>query len=355
MNLKQLLSEVHTSGTPDLHLHVGKHPIIRLQNGDVASVEAFPILTKEYINDIIDAITSDDQKKRFKEEREIDFSFTYEDLGRFRVNIFQENEGPALALRVISEYIPKLDELGIDDSIKDLLMLNNGLILVTGPTGSGKSTTLASMIDFININKKVHILTIEDPIEFIYTDSQSLVTQREVNIHTYSFSKAIRSALRQDPDVVMIGEMRDLETISAAMTLAETGHLVLSTLHTTDSVQTIDRIIDAFPANQQDQIRHQISTMLKGVISQVLIPRLNNEGRVAAREVMMVNDGIKNCISKGDTHQIYSLMQVGLSEGMISLNESLEQLVRAGDISKESALVKSIDFDDLSTRLKDIK
>jgi len=354
MNLSQLIAEVHSSGSPDLHLQVGKYPTVRLKTGALAPIEKFPILTKDDIDQFINAITSDDQKRRFKEDHEADFSFSLDGTGRFRVNIFQELEGPAMAFRVISEFIPPLEELGLGPKIESLLQVNHGFVLVTGPTGSGKSTTLASMIDHINATRNVHIITIEDPIEFVYDTKQSLITQRELNVHTHSFSKAIRSALRQDPDIVMVGEMRDLETISAAITLAETGHLVLSTLHTTDCVQTIDRILDVYPADQQQQIRHQLASNLKGVISQVLIPRVDGNGRIAAREIMISNDAIKNCISKGDTHQVYTMIQLGGAEGMMLMDEVLEEMVRESIISKEDALSKASDFNALSTRLKDV-
>jgi twitching motility protein PilT len=354
MDLNQLLSDVHASGIPDLHLQVGKYPVIRLKNGDVAPVDKAPILTNALVTGFIKEITSDEQRKDFAKEHEIDFSFSIKSGGRFRVNVFEEREGPALAFRVISQTIPQLDELGLGEPVKNLLQLNHGFILVTGPTGCGKSTTMASMIDYINATKKCHIITIEDPIEYVYENKQSLITQRELNVHTHSFTNAIRSALRQDPDVVMVGEMRDLDTIAAAITLAETGHLVLSTLHTSDTVQTINRIIDVYPSYQQQQIRNQLAAMLKGVIAQVLIPRADADERVAVREIMIMNDGIRNCIAKGDISQIYSMIEIGVSEGMVSLDQMLEEYVRAGAISKENALAKASDFDSLNNRLKDV-
>lgn len=354
MDLIKLLSDVHASGIPDLHLQVGKYPTIRLKTGDIAPIDNAPILTKETIDKFIDQITSDEQKKAFEKDHEIDFSFSIKDKGRFRVNVYKEREGSALAFRVISEGIPQLDELGLGDAVKNLLQFNHGFILVTGPTGSGKSTTLASMVNYINEHRKCHIITIEDPIEYIFENKQSLITQRELGVHTHSFGNAIRSALRQDPDVVMVGEMRDLETIAAAITLAETGHLVFSTLHTSDTVQTVDRIIDVYPTYQQQQIKNQLSATLKGVISQVLIPREDANERIAVREIMITNDAIKNCISKGDTSQIYSMIEIGVADGMISLDQSLEEYVRAGVISKENALAKASDFEALNNRLEDI-
>jgi twitching motility protein PilT len=354
MDFRELLNEVHNSSISDVHFQVGKHPSIRLSNGKVVPVDQYELLTEEDIYKIIEEITTPEQREIFKKEMEIDFSFQIDGKGRYRANVFKEREGSAIALRLISEYIPKLSELGLEDELKNLLLINSGLILVTGPTGSGKSTTLASMIDYINENRSAHIITIEDPIEFYFTDKKSLITQREVNSHTLSFEKAIRSALREDPDVVMVGEMRDKETISSALTLAETGHLVFSTLHTSNAVQTIDRIIDNFPHDEQEQIRHQLASSLKGVISQILIPRKNDNSRVAAREIMITNDAIKNCIIKGDNSMIYSMIEIGAREGMMSLDQALEDLVRQGIIEKSEALSKAIDLDSLSDKLNDI-
>lgn len=354
MDFDKLIRQVLDSQSPDLHLNVGQYPIVRLRTGNIAALSEYPVLTKEDIEGIIDQITNDEQKKRFKEEWAFDFSFHVGDVGRFRVNIFQERFGPAIAFRTISEKIPTLEELGLGPVVQQMLQLPHGLILVTGPTGMGKSTSLAAMIDYINDHRQSHIITIEDPIEYVYKSKNCLITQREVNVHTHSFAKAIRAALRQDPNVVMVGEMRDLETIAAAMTLAETGHLVFSTLHTPDTPQTVDRIIDVFPAYQQQQIRTQLGNTLKGVISQVLIPRVDGKGRIAAREIMVTNDAIRNCIMQGQTHQIYSMIQIGSSEGMILMDQSLEDLVRAGVISKEDALAKASDIDSLSSKLSDI-
>lgn len=339
------------SGSPDLHLEVGRPPIIRLKNGELNPLEA-PVVTKEDVEGVIDEILSDKQKEQFKERHQVDFSYHMGDLSRFRVNVFQEQSGPAIAFRVISQKVPSLDDLGLGDMAKMLAMEPNGLVLVTGPTGMGKSTTLASMIDYINKNRKCHIITIEDPIEFVYKEELSLITQRELNVHTLSFSDAIKGALRQDPDVVMVGEMRDLETIAAAITLAETGHLVLSTLHTVNAAQTIDRIIDVFPPYQQQQIRAQLSGTLRGVISQVLLPRADGEGRVAAREVMVCNDAIRNCISQAETHQIPSIIQINADEGMVLMDTALENLYKQGLITADEALSKATDLETLQQRLQ---
>ena len=244
-----------------------------------------------------------------------------------------------------------MEDLSLDEVVKTLAMMHSGLILVTGPTGSGKSTVIASMIDYINKNRSAHIITIEDPIEFLYKTENCLFSQRELNVHTHTFAGAIRAALRQDPDIVMVGEMRDLETISAAITLAETGHLVLSTLHTIDAAQTVDRIIDVFPAGQQQQIRSQLSGTLRGVISQSLIPRADGVGRVAAREIMIVNDAIQNCIQKAETNQIYSIMQINADEGMRLMDDSLQMLVQQGIITSEDAISHAADSSSLYQKL----
>jgi len=354
LNLTDIMRDVLLTDSPDLHLQVGQPPMIRLKNGDIAPMDSKELLTKEDVEGVIAAITTDEQRERFKKDFELDFSYHIGKVSRFRVNIFQEKNGPAIAFRMIAEEIPTLDELGLGDMAKFLAMQPNGLVLVTGPTGMGKSTTMASIIDYINANRKAHIITIEDPIEFVYKSKQSLVTQREVNNHTHSFANAIRAALREDPDVVMVGEMRDLETIAAAITLAETGHLVFSTLHTSDAAHTIDRVIDVFPPYQQQQIRAQLAGTLKGVISQILVPRADGAGRVAARETMVVNDAVRNCISKGETHQIYSVMQIGAQEGMVLMDKSLEDLARAGLITADEALSKATDPQYLQSRLREL-
>jgi len=352
IDLKTIVRRVLESASPDLHLRVGEPPVVRLRTGDLVAMKGLSALKREDIDDVIRAIATDAQLKRFAEAQQLDFSYAEDSLGRFRVNIFQEKNGPAIAFRVISERIPSMDELGLGDSVKRLLLQPKGLVLVTGSTGMGKSTTLASMVDYINQNRKAHIITIEDPIEFIYESKEGLVTQREVNVHTRSFSEAISGALRQDPDVVMIGEMRDLETIAAAITLAETGTLVFSTLHTSDAAQTVNRIIDVFPAYQQQQIRTQLSSVLKGVISQTLLPRANGDGRVAAHEIMLMNDAVRNCIARAETHQLYSIIQLSGSEGMVLMDSALEELCKTGFITAEQAISKASDVEALEKRLQ---
>ena len=351
MDFDSLIKEVISSEVPDLHLQVGQKPVVRLQNGDIASIDKYPVLTKEDIASVISEITNEGQKKKISENLEFDFSYVVKGFGRFRVNVSQEQNGPFVAFRMISDKIPTLQDIGLPPVVEKLLNLPNGLVLVTGPTGMGKSTTLAAMIDYINQNRHSHIITIEDPIEYVYKSKNCLITQKEVNVHTENFANAIRASLRQDPDIVMVGEMRDLETISAAITLAETGHLVFSTLHTSDAAQTIDRIIDVFPAYQQQQIRTQLANTLKGVISQILVPRADGKGRVAARETLMVNDAIRNCIMQGQIHQIYSIMQINAGEGMMLMDKSLEDLAREGKITKEDALSKATDVDSLADQL----
>ena len=282
LDLTGVMRDAVSHGSPDVHFQSGQPPIIRLRTGTLSALEGAPTLSAEEIYEIIEKITTEDQRAVFKKDYQLDFSFHIEGVSRFRVNIFEEYNGPSISFRLIPDKIPTLEEEGMDEVVKSLAMMHSGLILVTGPTGSGKSTVIASIIDYINKNRSAHVITIEDPIEYLYKSENCLFSQRELNVHTNSFAGAIRGALRQDPDIVMVGEMRDLETISAAITLAETGHLVLSTLHTVDAAQTVDRIIDVYPANQQQQIRTQLSATLRGVISQSLVPRADGNGRAAA-------------------------------------------------------------------------
>ena len=352
MDLISLIKDVLTSHSPDLHLQIGQPPIVRVKTGNVVAVEKYPAITKEEMDKIVDEVANEHQKKELEKDLEIDFSFSIKDTGRFRVNIYNDRFGKAIAFRAISDKIPSLQELGLGPEVERLLQLPSGLVLVTGPTGCGKSTTLASMVDYINEHRNAHIITIEDPIEYVYQNKNCLITQREIKVHTHSFANAMRAAMRQDPDVVLVGEMRDLETIAAAVTLAETGHLVFSTLHTTDAAQTIDRIIDVFPSDQQGQIRNQLSSVLRGVVSQRLIPHASGEGRIAAREIMIANDGIRNCIAQSQTSQIYSMIQIGGAEGMILMDESLAQLVKNGQITQEDALSKANDLEALTKKLE---
>lgn len=350
MDFKSVLKAAISAGCPDIHLQVGSAPILRQKNGQLTPSNGDTPLTREDLEKVIQEITTEAQRGKFAENHELDFSIQIESA-RFRVNLYEERNGPAIALRVISERIPSLEDIGLGETAKMLASLPNGLVLVTGPAGMGKSTTLAALIDYINQNRAAHVITIEDPIEYVFANKKSLITQREVSAHTHSFANAIRSALREDPDVVMVGEMRDLETIAAAITLAETGHLVLSTLHTADAAQTVDRMINVFPAYEQQQIRTLLGNTLKGVISQILVPKADGSGRIAAREIMLVNDAVRNCIQKGESHQIYSMIQLNAQEGMVLMDQALENLVREGKITPEVALSKATDIESLSARL----
>jgi twitching motility protein PilT len=286
-------------------------------------------------------VLTDNQKHRFEESLELDFSFGVRALARFRANVYFQRGAVAGAFRTIPWEIRSFKDLGLPEVVAGLCEKPRGLVLVTGPTGSGKSTTLAAMLDKINGDRHEHIVTIEDPIEYLHAHKNCLVNQRELHADTHSFPAALRSVLRQDPDIVLIGEMRDLETISAALTIAETGHLAYATLHTTDAAQTVDRIIDVFPPHQQQQVRVQLSTVLKGVVSQALLPKADGVGRVAAREIMVVTPAIANLIREGKTHQIYSAIETGAKFGMINLDRALVQLVQQGLVTQEDAVAKA--------------
>lgn len=351
MDIKQILQEVKKHNAPDVHIMVGSPPVVRLPNGEVYISPNVPALTVDDVRSIAGQVTPPEKMEVFKEQMEVDFSFTLDGDVRFRVNLYNEKNGPALAFRLIAHEIPDTLTFGVPEVVMSLANLPRGLVLITGPTGSGKSTTLTMIIDKINRERKAHIITIEDPIEFVHKSQSSIVTQRELGSHTKSFPNAIKSSLRQDPDVVMIGEMRDLETIMAALTLAETGHLVFSTLHTQDAPQTINRIVDVFPEFQQKQVMTQLSMALKGVVSQTLLPRKDGQGRVCAYEILLANDGISNCIKEGHTHQLYSMMQIGKADGMRLLDDDLARLVNAGVIEPAVALAKARDIEMLKGQL----
>ena len=326
----------------DIHIVPNMPPMVRIY-GKLIPIQELGdiILTSQDTQDLIYGILHPEQKKKFEENMELDTSIQIKEIARFRLNVLRQKDGIGAVLRVIPSVIPSPEELAFTPEMIALTKLPRGLVLVTGPTGSGKSTTLACMLNQINKSREEHILTAEDPIEFVYKSEKCVVTQREVGMHTGSFAKALRSALREDPDVVLIGEMRDLETIQAALTIAETGHLVFATLHTTDAPQTVDRIIDVFPPYQQQQIRMMLSVVLKGVICQQLIPKASGKGRVAAREVMIATGAICNIIREGKTHQLYSAIETGMRHGMITLDKCLAQLVKKGLISKEAAISKT--------------
>jgi len=340
MEMIDVLKAAVQKGASDLHLVIGQPPMVRL-DGELKALTEFPVLSADVSRQMIYTLLSDTQRARFEEEWELDFSVTVDQVSRFRANVLLQKNGTEAVLRVIAGKIPSPEDLQLTTAITDLANLPRGLVLITGPTGSGKSTTLACLINLINARRRSHILTIEDPIEFIYENKNSVIRQREIGQQSHSFASALKHALRQDPDVVMVGELRDLETIGAALTMAETGHLVFATLHTTDAAQTIDRIIDVFPSHQQQQIRTQLSSVLKAVVSQTLLPRLNAKGRLAAREIMIVTPAVSNLIREGKSHQLYGAIDTGARVGMISLDRALADLVKRGMISTEDALSKA--------------
>jgi twitching motility protein PilT len=340
MDLAELLKYAVECGASDLHLTVARPPMVRVSGRLIASTyetELSPDDTKALIYSVL----TDDQKAKFEEEHELDFSLGIPGVSRFRVNVFMQRGCVAGVFRTIGENIPTFDQLGLSETVRNLALLPRGLVVVTGPTGSGKSTTLASIINLINQEREGHIVTIEDPIEFVHPHIRCTINQRELGHDTHSFPRALKSVLREDPNVILVGEMRDLETITAALTLAETGHLVLSTLHTQDAAQTVDRIIDVFPPYQQEQIRVVLAASLKGVVSQILLPRLDGAGRVAAREVLVVTPAISAIIREAKTHQVYSAIQTGAREGMCTMEKSLADLYHAGLITEEDALSKA--------------
>jgi len=345
-NLTQLLKTMVDQNASDLHISVNSPPRIRI-NGSLVSLQV-PALTSEQAKELCYSSLENHQKAKFEQEKEVDLAFSVPDLARFRANIFLQKGEISGSFRVIPSEIKSLDDLHLPPVFKELCSIPRGLILVTGPTGSGKSTTLAAMVDHINQNRYEHIVTVEDPIEFLHPHKNCVVNQRELGGDTDSFARALKSILRQDPDIVLVGEMRDLETISAAVTTAETGHLVFATLHTNSCVQTLNRIIDAFPPHQQGQVRAQLSMSLQAVISQTLIPRID-QGRCLALEVMIPNSAIQSLISEGKFNQIYSYMQQGQNKsGMQTLNQSLFSLVTKKTISKQLAFEKSNNVEELA-------
>ena len=335
VTIEALLEECVNHDASDLHLQVGLPPILRL-DGVLRPITTYPILDEQMVHDLIFATLDEDQQKIFLKDKEFDYSFAFGDLGRFRVNAFHERGNMAAAFRLIPNTLKTLEDLGLPGVIETFAERPHGLVLVTGPTGSGKSTTLAALIDKINSEKPVHIITIEDPIEFTHHSKRAVVAQREVHYDTFSFAAALRSILREDPDVVLIGEMRDLETIQAAITTAETGHLVFATLHTNSAAQSVDRIIDVFPAHQQSQIRAQLASVLNGIVSQRLIPAIDG-GRICVAEIMVTTPAIRAIIREGKTHQLDMAIQTGVEQGMQSMDRELAKLVKAGTISYDVA------------------
>lgn len=345
-----LLEEVIKKKASDLHLQVGLPPMLRV-DGALLPVAGADVLTDETIESLIFAILDEDQKQILLKDKEFDFSFAFGDLGRFRVNAFHERGNLAAALRLITNDILTIEQLGLPPIVSKFADLPRGLVLVTGPTGSGKSTTLAAMIHKINSERAEHIITIEDPIEYTHKSKKSVIVQREVHYDTYSFSAALRSALREDPDVVLIGEMRDLETIASAITIAETGHLVFATLHTNSAAQSIDRMIDVFPPHQQPQIRSQLSNILMAIVSQRLVPAVGG-GRIAAAEILVATPAVRNIIREGKTHQLEAVIQTGSEYGMQSMDKTLAGLVHNGQITYDEARNYAVDLEELDRLMR---
>lgn len=342
LNLRVLLQEMIQKGASDLHITVGNRPKLRV-DGDLVNAQSPHVLNPKDTLQLAYSILTEAQKKRFETEDELDFSFGVQNLSRFRGNVYKQRGCVAMAIRQIPYEIVSIEKLGLPPILNQLAERPRGLILVTGPTGSGKSTTLAAMVDKINKERKSHIITIEDPIEFIHRHNNCMVNQREIGADTKNFSAALKYALRQDPDIILVGEMRDLETIGAALTIAETGHLVLATLHTNSAAESINRMIDAFPSHQQGQIRAQLAFVLEGVITQTLLPRAKRRGRVAAAEIMICTPAIRSVIRDDKIHQIYSLMQAGKKHGMQTMNDALASLYMRREVSLEEALKRSSD------------
>jgi twitching motility protein PilT len=328
-----LLRQMRQQGASDLHLTSGSAPFMRV-DGEMVKQNYKKVLA-ETCQSLIFEILTDSQKELFSEKQDLDFSYPLNGVGRFRVNVFMQRHGIAAVFRLIPEHIKTIKELDLPEQLTDLIDASEGLILVTGPTGSGKSTTLSSLIHEINVRQQAHIITIEDPIEFVHENQRCLISQREVASHTRSFSTALRAALREDPDIILVGEMRDLETISLAITAAETGHLVFATLHTNSAVKTIDRVIDVFPESQQTQIRVMLSESLRGVVAQALLPRPDHRGRVPVVEVLVNVAAVANLIREGKTHQIQSVMQTSRAHGMMTFETATHELIQNGLISKE--------------------
>lgn len=348
--IEVLLEECVKRKASDLHIQVGLPPMLRI-DGKLAPVPGTDVLNDEAVEALIFAILDEDQKQVLLKDKEFDFSFAFGDMGRFRVNAFHERGNLAAALRLITNNMQTIEQLGLPTIVNKFADYPRGLVLVTGPTGSGKSTTLAAMIDKINHERAEHIITIEDPIEYTHQSKKSVVVQREVHYDTYSFSAALRSALREDPDVVLLGEMRDLETIASAITIAETGHLVFATLHTNSAAQSIDRMIDVFPPHQQPQIRSQLSNILMAIVSQRLIPTIGG-GRIAAAEILVATSAVRNIIREGKTHQLEAVIQTGAEFGMQSMDKTLVELIHSGTVTYDEAKNFAVDLDELDRLMR---
>lgn len=351
MSIEELLKVAVGNGASDLHITTGLPPVLRVV-GSLRPIEGLPPLSPQDTEGLVLALMNDEHRRVFGEQGQVDFSYGLPGVGRFRVNAYRQRGTCGAAIRVIPHEIPSISELGLPPIIESLARKSRGFIVVTGPTGSGKSTTLAAMVDLINSERSCHVMTIEDPIEYLHRHKKAMVNQREIGQDSASFALALRAALREDPDVILVGEMRDLETMSTAITAAETGHLVLATLHTGDAVQTIDRIIDVYPPYQQQQVRIQLAATLVAVISQQLIPRKDKPGRVPAVEVMVGTPAVRNLIREGKTHQLRSVIQTGARFGMQTMDQSLRQWVEQGVVSLEDALTIAVDQDELKRLIR---
>ena len=350
MDMESLLREAVARHASDLHVTVGVPPLIRI-NGALIKLD-LPPLGVDDTAQLFEEIVAEDRRVQFNQNGEIDFSHTVFGLSRFRVNAFRQRGSIAIAIRIIPERVPSLQELKLPDIVRELARKPRGLVLVTGPTGSGKSTTMAAMIDLINSERACNILTLEDPIEYLHRHRKSIINQREIGADSRTFANALRAALREDPDVILVGEMRDMETISIAVRAAETGHLVLATLHTSDAAQTVDRIIDVFPPYQHQQVRTQLSLALQGIVSQQLLPRSDGQGRIVAVETLVTTPAVRNLIREGKSHQILSVIQTGAKFGMLAMDTALRDLCRAGLIAEDEALMRSNDPDTLQRLLR---
>jgi twitching motility protein PilT len=335
-----ILLEVIGSNASDLHLTAGTHPMVR-EKGRLRPLDQFPILTPQDTREVVYSILNNDQRKRLETDWQIDLSYSVPGKARFRVNAYFQRAAIGAVMRTIPTDIPRVEDLGVPPVLLDMTRKPRGFVLVTGPTGSGKSTTLAAMVDRINEERHEHIMTVEDPIEFLHRHKNCVVNQRELGTDAHSFSDALKAALRQDPDVILVGEMRDLETMETALTAAETGHLVFATLHTQDTSQTVDRIVDAFPTAQQSQVRVQMAMALQGIVTQQLLPTADGQGRVVACEVLVPTPAVRNLIREGKTHQIYSALQTGGQHGMQTMDAALVDLVRRNKITRELAMKRS--------------
>jgi len=347
VHLNDLLNLMADSGASDLHLAAGSRPMIRM-HGELRSLEQHPIMTPPVIQRVLYAVMTQRQREKFEENLELDFAHSVPGRSRFRVNLYRQRDSLGAAFRLIPQEIKPLEALGLPPVIANFASMARGFVLVTGPTGSGKSTTLASLVDLANRQRKDHIMTVEDPIEFMHRSKSCLINQREVGEDTWSFANALKHVLRQDPDIILVGEMRDLETISVALTAAETGHLVFATLHTQDAAQTIDRVIDVFPSHQQQQVRVQLAGSLQGIVCQTLCKTSDSKGRIVATEVLIATPAIRNLIREGKTHQIYSAMQAGAQHGMHTLDQHLASLVKTQQITYDEGLEKAHHHEDFN-------